>query len=106
MLNIFFTICNRHKLQNVIDLDHEDNGAFRNTFFQIMRQYDFLVIKPDGEFFLSGGHLSDAKLKQLLNDRDWTPIKDDWKKSTETKVKNGYGFFRKYDPDFHINHCF
>jgi len=84
----------------------EDNGVFKNVFFQIMRHYDFLVIKSDGEFFLSGSHLSDARLKQLLSDLDWTLIKNDWDKSTQTKTKSGYGFFRKYDPDFHINHCF
>lgn len=84
----------------------EDNGVFKNVFFQIIRHFDFLVLKSDGEFFLSGSHLSDSKLKQLINEKDWTSFKDDWKKSTETKHKNGYGFFRKYDPDFHINHCF
>ena len=83
----------------------KDRGIFKNTFFQIQGNYHYLVIKPDGEYFLCGSHFSDLNLKYLLKNKDWSKIKSDFNKSYNSESTQGVGRF-KVSHYGHYNHCF
>ena len=82
----------------------EDNGVIKNTFFKIMYQSHLVIIKPDGNYFLSGSYLSDERLAKILNN-DWSRYKQDWNNSITTNSKTGIGFFEK-EKTGHKSHCF
>lgn len=73
----------------------KDRGLFKNVFFKIMYKSHFLILKPNGDYFLSGGVLEDKKLKKLIKSKDWTDYKKDLKASVNAHSKNGIGFFEK-----------
>lgn len=82
----------------------KDRGLFKNKFFNIMYNTNLLVIKPNGDYFSSGGHLSKKMLFKLLKHSDWSSFKKDWKKSYQSLHKEGYGLFKKQKT--HQSHCF
>lgn len=82
----------------------KDRSVLKNTFFKIMYNFNLLVLKPNGEYFLSGGCFSDNKLKQLLKADNWENFKSDWENSIKKYPNNGFGFFSK--PEKHEKHCF
>ncbi len=97
--------------QNVLDQYEDfnwvkDNGVFKNKFFNIMFNFHLLIIKPDGDYFLSGGHITDKQVGKLLKKMDWSEYKNDWKLSFQKQVINGSGLFKKTDSYYHKKHCF
>ncbi|WP_452601021.1 hypothetical protein [Pontimicrobium sp. MEBiC06410] len=97
--------------QNVLDQYEDfnwvkDNGVFKNKFFKIMFNFHLLIIKPDGDYFLSGGHITDKQVGKLLKKADWSKYKNDWKLSFQREVINGYGLFKKTSSFHHKKHCF
>lgn len=85
----------------------KDNGVFKNKFFKIMFNFHLLIIKPNGEYFLSGGHITDKKVGKLLKKADWTEFKSDLKSSYRKHIFRGIGLFKKVDPYYHnTKHCF
>lgn len=83
----------------------KDRGVFKNLFFKIQSNYHYLVIKPDGDYFLCGNYFSNSNLKYLLKNKDWTKIKSDLKKSYLSKSSTGVGLFKK-ELNNHLEHCF
>lgn len=83
---------------------------FKNLFFKIMHEYDLIIIKPNGDYFLKSGHFSDANIKLLLKENNWSSFIDDWKNSLTKYPINGTGIIKKFNqksnPLNHINHCF
>lgn len=84
----------------------KDNGTFKNKFFKIVYNYNLVIIKPDGEYYLNGGHTSDKKIEKLLETPNWETFKNDLKLSTNKYVKSGYGLFKKIPSEHHSKHCF
>jgi hypothetical protein len=82
----------------------KDSRLFKNAFFKSINSTNFLLIKPDGEYFISGGHLSDSLLKKLLKNKDWTRFKFDWLDSYSSFSYSGKGIFKK--DIYHTKHCF
>lgn len=96
--------------QNVVDKYEnfnwiKDRGVFKHTFFKIMFNYRFVIIKPDGEYFLSGGHLSDKRFEELLKNKDWSKFKQDWNDSYKINILTGKGIFKKVSIDHNTKHC-
>ena len=83
----------------------KDTGVIKNKFFNIMHNYNLLILKPDGEYFLSGNFISDGQINQLLKNKDWTTFKNDFKSSITKNTTNGKGFFNKKN-GIHKSHCF
>lgn len=83
----------------------KDRGIFKNLFFKIQYNYNYLIIKPDGEYFLSGNHLSDLNLKSLLKNSDWSKVKLDFQNSYISNSIDGIGIFSE-KVGSHIEHCF
>ncbi|WP_299254497.1 hypothetical protein [uncultured Lacinutrix sp.] len=79
-------------------------SIIKSTFFKILYQYDTLILKPNGEYFLSGGHLNDKLVKKIVLTKNWTTLKNDWKDSREKYPITGSGLF-KFDKS-HSKHCF
>lgn len=82
----------------------KDRGILKNTFFKIVKNFNVLILKPNGEYFLSGGHLEDKKIKKLLKDSDWSNYIQDWETTVTKYPKSGFGFFKKKLN--HETHCF
>lgn len=81
----------------------------KKAFFKNMYESNILIIKPNGDYFMKYGHLSDSNLFKLLKENDWTQYKMDWKKSLETNSKKGFGFIKKLTEqqnNKHIPHCY
>ncbi|PIB32265.1 hypothetical protein BFP78_10480 [Gaetbulibacter sp. 5U11] len=84
----------------------KDQGAFKNKFFDIQNNYNLLIIKSDGEYFLSGGHLANSRFEKLLKTDDWTKYKADLEASNTKKFTDGKGIFSKYEFYHNSKHCF
>ncbi|MCL7764176.1 hypothetical protein MPF19_12175 [Polaribacter sp. Z014] len=82
----------------------KDRGLFKNAFFKIIYSGNFLIIKPDGKYFISGGHLPNNLLKKLLKNEDWSKLKLDWLATYNTLSKSGIGAFK--ENSYHKKHCF
>lgn len=82
----------------------KDRRVLKNTFFKIIYNYNLLILKPNGEFFLSGGCLNNEKLKKLIKNDDWSTFRNDLKRSINGNSDTGFGFFKK--PAYHKKHCF
>ena len=59
-----------------------------------MFNFHLLIIKPDGDYFLSGGHITDKQVGKLLKKADWSKYKNDWKLSFQREVINGYDLLK------------
>jgi len=84
----------------------KDNGVFKNQFFKIMYNYNLAIIKPDGEFYLNGGHTTDKRVEKLLENSNWEQYKNDLELSKTTHMENGYGLFEKIPFYHNSKHCF
>jgi hypothetical protein len=82
----------------------KDRGNFKTIFFGIMYNFNMLILRPNGEYFLSGGHFSNKMLKNLLKN-DWSQYKKDFNDSYNSQNNKGYGLF-KTNSSFHKKHCF
>ncbi|MBU2938844.1 hypothetical protein KO494_04740 [Lacinutrix sp. C3R15] len=71
----------------------KDRGIFKNTFFKIHKNYKLLVLKPDGEYFLSGGYMSNKNVQLLLKNDDWSPIREDLQEFIIRGCYIKYNFF-------------
>ncbi|TVZ46962.1 hypothetical protein JM82_1551 [Olleya sp. Hel_I_94] len=84
----------------------KDQGAFKNKFFDVQNNYNLLIIKSDGEYFLSGGHLTNSRFEKLLKTDDWTKFKADLEASNTKNFTEGKGIFSKYEFYHNSKHCF
>ena len=84
----------------------KDTGVFKNKFFSVIYNYHTLIIKPNGEYFLKGGYLSDKKIYTLLNNDDWSQYIIDLNKSVNSNSINGFGFFESVQINTNKKHCF
>ncbi|MGJ8592583.1 MAG: hypothetical protein ACSHXF_08550 [Aquaticitalea sp.] len=84
----------------------KDRSIFRTTFFKIVYNYNLLILKPDGEYFLSGSHFDDKSVKELIENEDWSEPKSDLQATMDMYKINGFGIFKSHNPRNHKVHCF
>jgi hypothetical protein len=82
----------------------DKTGVFKKYFFKIPDYDGMLILRPDGEFFVTNTHLSEKTLTKLLNG-DWSTLKKDWLKTKKEFIKKGYGFFEA-ENNFKRQTCF
>lgn len=80
------------------------NKYLTTHFFRIPKYGGMLMIKPNGEYFVSNVVFNDKILTELLNG-NWDLLKNDWNLTKNQLIKKGHGFF-KIDNDFKRNSCF
>jgi len=83
----------------------KDRGLVKRLFFKNNNEHNMLVLKPSGDYFLVGGHLSDKDLGKLISDNDWTKYQEQLDISLTKKVANGFGIFERV-VGYHKKHCF
>tara|TARA_B100000678_G_scaffold195795_1_gene164207 strand:- start:47128 stop:47979 length:852 start_codon:yes stop_codon:yes gene_type:complete len=84
----------------------KDRGIIKRIFFSDNNVHDLLILKPNGEYLLSGGHFIDRYLKKILQNQDWSQFKEDWIKSLEADNPHGKGIFKERRSIYHKKHCF
>lgn len=84
----------------------KDRGIINDIFFKYAKLHHTLILKPDGEYFLSGGHFKTHYYKRLLRNKDWSRYKRDYEKSLNGDYPNGKGMFRFDYSDHSHNYCF
>jgi len=77
----------------------DKNLIIKNYFFKYIKQFYYVIIKPDGEYLLIGGLITPKKIKKILKNDDWSKYKEDLKKSES--AREGVGFFNMQ----HIHNC-
>lgn len=83
----------------------KDNGVIKSSFFKIMYESHLVILRPNGEYFLGGSHLSDEHFKKLLKTKNWSLFERDWKNSMQSNSKEGLGIFKR-NYGLHQQHCF
>jgi hypothetical protein len=83
----------------------QDTGLIKDTFFKIANRNNFVILKPNGDYFLSEPRLSDNRLISLLKNNDWSQYKLDWENSIAANSKTGIGFFKREKTSL-LTHCF
>lgn len=72
----------------------EDTMNLGDSLFKIKHTHHLIVIRPNGEYFISNVHLSSHLIKKILDEEDWSQFRKDWKKSYQKMSPRGYGVFR------------
>lgn len=72
----------------------KDNGILKSHFFEAIYNYGYLILKPNGTYFLSGGNFGNKNLNLLLKNNDWSKFISDWEKTYNQKNKKGVGIFK------------
>lgn len=73
----------------------KDSGFFKDNYFEMIYRTRFMVIKPNGEYFLSGTMLSYETMKKFLKSKDWSSYKKELELSHHESNINGFGTFKK-----------
>lgn len=76
----------------------KDPGLFKTNYFDMVYKAKFMVIKPNGEYFLSATYYNYDRLIKLLKKDNWNAFKSDLKQSHLDKYQNGFGMFKKLNP--------
>ena len=84
----------------------KDENVLKHRFFNSIYNYHLLIIKPNGNYFLSGVRLKDKYVNRLLKKDDWNPFLKDLIISKQVHPKYGYGFFKRPNPNFNKKTCF
>ncbi|GAA0748524.1 hypothetical protein [Gaetbulibacter jejuensis] len=84
----------------------QNKGILKLKFLTNVSQFNLLILKPNGEYLLSGGHLSDKSIKELITNDDWSIYKNDLQTTIDKYIINGFGIFEKHNVYYHKDHCF
>lgn len=88
---------------NYIDKYGENKTWIKNDslldklFFNKHPQAAYLIIKPDGNYFVSNRYIPKTNYLQLIKKADWSKFKKDLELSISKKSRFGEGFFAKKD---------
>ncbi|PZW39210.1 hypothetical protein LX95_02352 [Mesonia algae] len=92
----------------------KDRGVINSVFIKndmqdslTSKKVRFLVLKPDGEYFISNYHYNNNSkiLKTLLKNKNWSDYKEDYKKSLYGNIM-GVGLFKRESRYHYKAHCF
>jgi hypothetical protein len=82
----------------------KDKGLLKNFFFKKTNAYIFLILKPNGDYFLSDRNVTNRMIRKLLKHKNWEPYIADLKKTYEFKDRNRVGLFRITKP-YYTSNC-
>ena len=77
-----------------------DTGVIRSGFLKNQPDADFILLKPNGEYFIKTGALPDFVLNKLLKKEDWLPFQKEWFSSMNTNDPVGYGIVRDMTQEY------
>ena len=86
-------------------LTYKDTGLLESVFFKIPHQYQLLILKPNGEYFLTDMTIKDKTINFLLKKDDWTQIKNQYHKTLTKHIYKGIGHFERFKYEDSVN-CF
>lgn len=82
-------------------------GIIIPKFLNQIYKGHYVILKPDGEYFVASLLMRDVILEELFKDSDWTKHKNDLIKSKTQDLRYGYGIFRpSVVIDQNLNFCF
>ena len=71
-------------------------GIIIPKFLNSVKNGRYLIIKPDGEYFVASRKMGDSSLEKLFKDQNWTKHKEHLERSETENSKIGYGIFRPF----------
>lgn len=77
-----------------------DTGVIRSGFLKNHPDADFVLIKPNGEFFVKTGEMPDFVLNKLLKKEDWLPLQKEWFSSMNTNDPVGFGIVKDMTQEY------
>jgi hypothetical protein len=85
-----------------------DKGIIKNTFLKKHPDTDFILLKPNGEYFVKSDFLPDFVLSKLLKSDDWEKQKSNWTKSINTGDSKGYGIVNDMtkEYEYYTSNCY
>jgi len=85
-----------------------DGGAIKNTFVNKHPDTDFILIKPNGEYFVKNGFMPNIVLNKLLKAENWKKLKNGWKKSIKSNSLFGSGIVNDITREYayYTSSCF
>jgi hypothetical protein len=82
-------------------------GIIIPKFLNQIHKGHYLILKPDGEYFVASTLIRDVNLEELFKNSDWTKHKNDLIKSKTQDLMHGYGIFRpSVVVNQNLNFCF
>ena len=85
-----------------------DKGTIKSAFIKKLPDADFILVKPNGEYFIKSDFMPDFVLKKLLKHENWEQFKQDCKKSIKTNSSTGYGIVHDMtrEHEFYTSNCY
>ena len=77
-----------------------DSGVIRSGFLKNHPDADFILLKPNGEYFLKSGEMPDFVLNKLLKKEDWIPFQKEWFSSMNMNDPVGFGIVKEMTQDY------
>lgn len=68
-----------------------DSGTIQSAFLKKHPDANFILLKPNGEYFIKSDFMPDTVLNKLLKKPNWQPYISEWKKSIKNNYSEGYG---------------
>ena len=75
----------------------KNNALLDRLFFTKYPNASYVIIKPNGNYFISDRYISKSNYSQLIRNSDWTDLEQDLEHSIKKISKSGIGFFYKKD---------
>lgn len=82
----------------------KNDSLLEKLFFGKYPQVSYIIIKPNGNYFVSNRYISKSKYLQLIKKNDWSSFEQNLKLSIDKNSTFGIGFFNQRDT-FANNDC-
>ncbi|MCB0463955.1 MAG: hypothetical protein R2816_07880 [Flavobacteriaceae bacterium] len=84
-----------NELPKTLDLINHSE-IIENTFFNQIDSAHFVILKPDGEYFISSVLFKDSYLLGFFKNDNWEKHKKDLELSKNQNIKSGSGIFKPF----------
>ncbi len=86
---------NINKRETILKWEKDPNRILKKIFFSKNKNYRFVVIHANGEFFQVNRGLENKKMEKILKAKDWTKFKMELEKAKKNVIINRTNFFKK-----------
>ena len=78
----------------------DDVSTIQSAFLKKHPDINFILLKPDGEYFIKTDFMPETVLNKLLKKSNWESQKNEWLKSIKTNKTEGYGIVNSMTKEY------